>query len=109
MEEALSLDPHYTSAVVALANINVVEVYVGGSKSPRESLDRAEELAKKVISPNDSNEGAHAVLSLTYVFKKQFDKAIPEAERAVALSPGDSFPSSCLGLRSTIRSGLKKR
>ena len=110
VEEALSLDPDYTSAVAALANINVVEVYVGGSKSPRESLDRAEELAKKAISLDDSDEGAHAVLSLTYVFKKQFEKAIPEAERAVALSPGDSsFPSSCLGLRSTIRSGLKKR
>jgi adenylate cyclase len=97
VEESLSLDPNYTSAVAALANINVVEVYVGGSKSPRESLDRAEELAKKAISLDDSHEGAHAVLSLTYVFKKQFDKAIPEAERAVALSPGDSFSVFMLG------------
>jgi adenylate cyclase len=72
-------------------------VYVGGSKSPRESLDRAEELSKKAISSDDSDEYAHSVLSLTFVFKKQFDKAIPEAERAVALSPGDSFSVFVLG------------
>jgi adenylate cyclase len=97
VEESLSLDPNYTDAYAALANINIVEVYVGGSKSPRESLDRAEELAKKVISLDDSHEYAHSVLSLTYVFKKQFDKAISEAEKAVALSPGSSFAVFMLG------------
>ena len=97
VEESLSLDPQYATAYVALANLNIVEVYVGGSKSPRESLDRAEELAKRVISSDDSNEYAHAVLSLAYVFKKQFDKAILEAEKAVALSPGDAFAIFMLG------------
>jgi adenylate cyclase len=97
VEESLSLDPNYTDAYAALANINIVEVYVGGSKSPMDSLDRAEELAKKVISLDDSHEYAHGVLSLTYVFKRQFDKAIPEAEKAVALSPGSSFTVFMLG------------
>jgi adenylate cyclase len=97
VEESLSLDPNYTSAYAALANVNVMEVYVGGSKSPKESLDRAEELAKKVISSDDSHMHAHGVLSLTYVFKRQFDKAIPEAEKAVALSPGSAFAVFMLG------------
>jgi adenylate cyclase len=97
VEESLSLDPHYTTAYVALANINIMEVYVGGSKSPRESLDRAEELARKVISSDDSHEYAHSVLSLTYVFKRQFDKAITEADKAVALSPGDAWAVFMLG------------
>jgi adenylate cyclase len=97
VEESLSLDPNYTSAIAGLANVYVVEVYVGGSKSPRESLDRAEELAKKAISSDASHSDAHCVLSLTYVFKKQFDKAISEAETAVALSPGSSFAVFMLG------------
>jgi Tfp pilus assembly protein PilF len=60
-------------------------------KSPKESLDPAEELARIVISSDDSCYYAHTVLSLTYVFKRQFDKAIPEAEKAVALSPSSAW------------------
>jgi len=36
-------------------------------------------------------------LSLTYVFKKQFDKAISPAERAVALSPNSAWACFMLG------------
>ena len=97
VEESLALDPHYASACAALSHVNIIEVYVGASKSSRESLDRAEELARKVISSDDSHNYAHAVLSLTYVFKRQFDKAIPEAEKAVALSPSSAWAVFMLG------------
>ena len=97
VEESLALDPHYTSAYAALAHVNIMEVFLGASKSPRESLDRAEELARKVISSDDSHMYAHAVLSLTYVFKRQFDKAIPEAEKAIALSPSSAWAVFMLG------------
>jgi adenylate cyclase len=97
VEESLALDPGYASAYAALANVNIMEVYVGASKSPRESLDRAEELAKKALTLNDSNFYAHTILSLTYVFKKQFDKAISPAERAVALSPNSAWACFMLG------------
>jgi adenylate cyclase len=97
VEESLALDPGYASAYAALASVNILEVYVGASKSPRESLDRAEELVKKALALNDSNSYAHTTLSLTYVFKKQFDKAVPEAEKAVALSPNSASACFMLG------------
>jgi len=97
VEESLALDPGYASAYAALANVNILEVYVGASKSPKDSLDRAEELAKKALALNDSNFYTHAVLSLTYVFKRQFDKAVPEAEKAVALSPSSAWACFMLG------------
>jgi TolB-like protein/class 3 adenylate cyclase len=97
VEEALALDPGYASAYAALANVNIGEVYVGASKSPRESLDRAEELAKKALTLNDSNFYAHTILSLTYIFKKQFDKAISPAEKAVALSPNSAWACFMFG------------
>jgi len=97
VEEALALDPGNASAYAALANVNIIEVYVGASKSPRESLDRAEELAKKAIALDSSLIYAHTILSLTYVFKKQFDKAISPAERAVALSPNSAWACFMLG------------
>jgi adenylate cyclase len=96
-EEALALDPGYANAYAVLANVNIMEVFVGVSKSPRESLDRAEELAKKALALDDSNFYPHTILSLTYVFKKQFDKALSPAERAVALSPNSAFAHFMLG------------
>ena len=97
VEESLALDPENASAYAALANVNILEVWVGISKSPRESLDRAEELAKKAIALDDSLMYAHTILSLTYVFKKQFDKALSPAERAVALSPNSAWACFMLG------------
>jgi tetratricopeptide (TPR) repeat protein len=97
VEEALALDPGNANAYAALAHVTVLEVYVGASKSPRESLDRAEELAKKALALDDSLFYPYVVLSLTYRFKKQFDKAIPEAEKAVALSPNSALACFMLG------------
>ena len=97
VEEALALDPHYAGAQAFLANMYIQEVYVGTSKSRRESLDRAEELAKKVISSDDSHMNAHRVLSLTYVFNRQYDKALLEAEKSVALSPSSATAVFMLG------------
>jgi len=97
VEEALALDPGNANAYAALAHVTILEVYLGASKSPRESLDRAEELAKKALALDDSNFYPHTVLSLTYRFKKQFDKAISEAEKAVALSPNSALAYFMLG------------
>jgi tetratricopeptide (TPR) repeat protein len=97
VEEALALDPENANAYAALAHVTILEVYVGASKSPRESLDRAEELAKKALALDDSNYYAHTVLSLAYRLKKQFDKAISSAEKAVALSPNSALACFMLG------------
>ena len=97
VEESLALDPGNALAYTTLAHVTVLEVYVGASKSPRESLDRAEELAKKALALDDSHFYPYNVLSLTYRFKKQFDKAIPPAEKAVALSPNSAAACFMLG------------
>jgi len=97
VEESLALDPGNALAYAALAHVTVLEVYVGASKSPKESLGRAEELAKKALALDDSHFYPYVVLSLTYRFKKQFDKAIPPAEKAVALSPNSALACFMLG------------
>jgi adenylate cyclase len=97
VEESVALDPGYANAYAVLANVNIMEVFVGASKSPRESLDRAEELAKKALALDDSLSYAHTILSLTYVFTKQFDRALSAAERAVALSPNSAWAYFMLG------------
>jgi len=91
IEEALDLDPNYPGAYAALSGINILEVFLGASKSPKESLDRAEQLAKKALAMDESLVQARLQLSLVYIFKRQFDKALQEAEHAVALAPASAM------------------
>jgi TolB-like protein/Flp pilus assembly protein TadD len=89
-EEAISLDPEYAAAYVTLGSTHWMDIVVGSSMSPGESLKRAFELTKKAIALDDSNADAHVSLSWLFVFSRQHDKGVAEAERAVALAPGSA-------------------
>jgi adenylate cyclase len=45
------------------------------------------EMAKKVLAIDESLSSAHGLLCHIYILKREFDKAIAEGERAVALNP----------------------
>jgi adenylate cyclase len=72
-------------------------VVIGASESPRESLQRAIELGKKAIALDDSSSSAHANLTFPYIYLREFDKAISEAEKAVSLSPNSAVGYWALG------------
>ena len=86
-EEAIALDPKYSRAYVALAQTYMMEVLLGTTESPEQSMAKAMELIKKAISLDDSEPDAHAVLGYMYTMMGQHEKAIAEVERAVALNP----------------------
>ena len=87
LKEALDLDPNYAVAYRLLASTHAWDVWLGSSKSPRESLKKAVELCKKALSIDNSLGDAHALLGTIYVQKKQYDKGILELEKAVELDP----------------------
>jgi len=60
------------------------------SKSPAESIKRAIELSQKAISLHDSFAFAHAALGYWLTMARQYDKALAEGERALALEPGSA-------------------
>ena len=49
-EEALLLDPNYADAVGKLGWVYLTDVWIGLSKSPKESLSKALQLAEKAIA-----------------------------------------------------------
>jgi adenylate cyclase len=87
-EEAISLDPEYAGAYVTLGGTHWLDIILGSSKSSKESLKRAFELTTKAIALDDSNADGHVSLSFIYMMKRQHDKGVAEAERAVELAPG---------------------
>ena len=58
-----------------------------------QTLERMFEMAQKAVALDDSLPGAHAVLSNVYTSEQQYDQAITEGERAIALDPNyaDSY------------------
>jgi adenylate cyclase len=74
-----------------LAVVNLNETWLGISKSRQESLERATELLQKVLAMDENDADAHGVLSQVYTHKREYDKAVSEAEKGVTLHPGSSW------------------
>jgi adenylate cyclase len=89
-EEAIALDPEYASAYFALGRAHMIDVWLGASKSPKDSLAKAIELVQKAIVLDDSLAEAHGLLGFLYSMTRQYDKAVALAEKAVALDPNSA-------------------
>jgi adenylate cyclase len=96
-EEAIALDPEYAMAYKELARAHMVDVWVGSSKSPKDSMAKAIELVRKAIALDDSYAEAHGLLGYLYSMTRQHDKGIAEAEKAVALNPNSADSHMRLG------------
>jgi adenylate cyclase len=97
-EEALALDPNYPFAVGMLAWSHLIEVWMGWSKSPGESMKKAVELGKKTLALDENNADSHALLGSIYIIQKQWDKAVEEGKRALELSPSGADVNALLGI-----------
>ncbi|MDD1742029.1 MAG: tetratricopeptide repeat protein [Methanotrichaceae archaeon] len=97
VEEVIRVDPNYAMAYALFAIIYYYDVILGASQSPRESISRGIEMAQKSISLDNKISFPHGALSLLYVLKNDYDKAISEAEIGVALEPNSAYSYSFLG------------
>jgi adenylate cyclase len=96
-EEAVALDPEYSWAHHVLGRSHMMDVWVGASKSPKESIGKAIELVQKAIALDDTNANAHGLLGFLYSMTKQYDKSVAQAEKAVALNPNSAWAHFTVG------------
>jgi adenylate cyclase len=105
-EEVIVLEPDFSRGYSGLALCYGLGAKVGMSKSPKESLARAIDLAKKTLSLNEMDAINHAALAYLLALTRQHDKAVVRAERALALDSnsfsvldfsGLAFMYSCRG------------
>jgi adenylate cyclase len=90
-EEAIALDPNYADAYRLLAQTHLMDIWFGWGKSTRESFKKAEELAQKSLTLDNTNALTIGLLGHIYLLKRQHDKAIAEGERAIALNPNSAY------------------
>jgi adenylate cyclase len=96
-EEAIALDPEYPEAYTMVGWTHWLDVWLESSRSPREAIRRAFELARKSVALDDSCQPAYSLLSNLYLIQRQHEKAIEEAEKAIALDPNSADAYALLG------------
>jgi adenylate cyclase len=88
VEEAIAMCPENPMGYIRLGRVYLQDYWLINTESPRETIEKGIELAQKALAMDDSLAEAHSLLCALYIPKKEYDKAIAEGERAVALNPG---------------------
>jgi adenylate cyclase len=88
-EKALALDPQYAEAYAWLGWTYYQEWIWRWSAAPQ-ALERSFALAQRAVTLDDSLPFAHSLLNNDYALKQQYDQAIAEGERAIALDPNNA-------------------
>jgi TolB-like protein/Tfp pilus assembly protein PilF len=96
-EEAIALDLEYAVAYRVLARAYMMDVWLGTSKSPNQSIAKAIELVQKALVLDDTYADAHGTLGSLYTMTRQYDKAVAQGEKAVALNPNSAYAYAMLG------------
>jgi adenylate cyclase len=89
-QRAIALDPNYADAYAALAGSYYEAVVSGWSEFRAEDLGRAEALAQKALALDPATTRAYQVLSFINLFRKRYDLALAQIDRALEFNPSDA-------------------
>jgi len=81
-----------------VAGSHLYDYLLGATKSSQESLEKAIEVAQKIIAMDDGYPSGHGLLSCLYPYKREYDKAITEGERAITLNPSGANMHAWYGI-----------
>ena len=95
-ERAIALDPRYAEAHALQGRTYLREWLWGWNQDPQ-TLEQALVFARQAIALDGSLPMAHRLLAYVYLWQKQYDRAITEAEQALALDPNDAEGYETLG------------
>ena len=104
-QKAVALDPDYAEAYAQLGRTYGLEWIYRWNADPQ-TLKREFELERKALALDDSLPIAHSRLGQTYAYQQQYDQAVAEGERAIALDPNnaDSYFVQANVLNNALRS-----
>ncbi|THK33735.1 adenylate cyclase [Ensifer sp. MPMI2T] len=89
-KQALQVDPNYAPASAGLGLAYYEMAALGWTEFPADTLARAETSARTALSSDPENLDAYRVLSKVHSVQTQYDRALLEIDRALALNPSDA-------------------
>jgi TolB-like protein/tetratricopeptide (TPR) repeat protein len=96
-EEVIAMDPDWGEGYYILSCTHMMDIWLGTTKSRKESFARAIEYAEKAVSLDDSLSQALGVLGYLYGMKREWDKSLAYAEKAVVTDPNGADAYTWLG------------
>lgn len=92
VEETIALDPKCAEAYALKGASYFMEVWLGSSRSPGDSLAQAVEWTLKALAIDNTLADAHARLGYLYVITPphRYEEGIAEAEEAVRMNPNSA-------------------
>ena len=97
-QEAITLDPEYGAAYLLLGWTHLDDIWFLRTKDRAKSLQTAEQLAQKAIDLSGQNDATHRLLSCVFLLRKQYEKAIVEAQKAVEFAPNSASSNFVYGM-----------
>ena len=108
LDEAIRFDKTYALPYVVTGFTHICDLAFGWTKSPMHSFEQAEIFVKKALALNDYLDLAHSLSGWIYLFKRQYDEAVKEGERAIELNPNGADVRAVLAFTLTYVEEAKK-
>jgi adenylate cyclase len=89
-QRAIDLDPNYAAAYAALGGSHFEAVVSGWTEFLRDELDQAETLAQKALALDPSTTSAYRLLAIINMYKRKYDLALGQIDRALEINPSDA-------------------
>lgn len=87
LQRATEIDPSFAPSYAVLAHAHQLDYLNRWTADPARSLAIAHEFALKAVALDDADPSGHMALAITYSHRKEFDAALKETERTLALDP----------------------
>jgi tetratricopeptide (TPR) repeat protein len=95
LKEVLSRNPNMFGAHTVLA-ASYVQQWASQQSADSQTLAQALTAAQRAIALSDLSFRGHYRLGMVYLWQKQYDQALAEMERAIALDPNEAFSYALL-------------
>jgi tetratricopeptide (TPR) repeat protein len=99
LQEFISRSPSHLGGHLYLA-LSYVQQWACQQSADAQTLAQAVAAAQRVLALNDAYFGGHLILGYVYLWQKQYEQALTEMERAIALDP--NVAESYAGLAETL-------
>ena len=97
-EEAIALDPNYARGYGLLAMTHWLDMRLGLSKDPKQSLIESARLYQKALAMDPSAGDFRVFLGFVFTIMRQYEKGMAEAEEGIAINPNMATSQCYYGL-----------